>query len=545
MPSGDPRSTTPSLRERIVSGGRYFNPSHQHSARSAALLVMFAVLLSRVIGYLREAYIAYAFGAGPQTDAYVAAFTLPDWLNYLVAGGTASITFISIFTRYAADKREAEANRAFSTVITIMTAVLGVGIALAEIFATPILRIYFRDFSPEQLRLCVHLTRILLPTQVFFYVGGVASAVLLSKRLFLWPAFGGVFYNLFIILGGVALASRVGIASLAYGALIGGIVGPFLLNVMATARTGMGYQVSFDARDEGFREWVRLSIPLMLGVSLVAADDWIMRYFANGLAGDITRLNYAKRLLAVPIAVLGQAVGQATLPFFAKLYGEKKIQQFSALVNNAVYRTAALSLIVSTWMMAAALPIVDLVYRRGRFDLADSQETAIFFFWFSVSLALWSAQGLYARAFYAAGDTLTPMVAGTIVTVASLPVYAWFFHRWLATGLTIASDLGIFAHTVVLVTLLHRKRLVPLGDLPWREFTKALIIAALAGWLAYLVGRTIALDGSRRADLESLALISVTWAGAVTAGLWLTKSSLLRDIRVTGRSSASPELRSQ
>src|SRR5581483_247740 len=83
---------------------RALRPSHQHSAFSATLLLMAAVMASRVIGYVREAYIAYAFGAGPQTDAYVAAFTLPDWLNYLVAGGTASITFISIFTRYLSQK---------------------------------------------------------------------------------------------------------------------------------------------------------------------------------------------------------------------------------------------------------------------------------------------------------------------------------------------------------------------------------------------------------------------------------------------------------
>ncbi len=71
---------------------RFFRPSHQHTAFSATLLLMTAITLSRVIGYLREAYIAYAFGAGTQTDTYVAAFTLPDWLNYIVAGGTASIT---------------------------------------------------------------------------------------------------------------------------------------------------------------------------------------------------------------------------------------------------------------------------------------------------------------------------------------------------------------------------------------------------------------------------------------------------------------------
>src|SRR5437660_8924102 len=109
---------------------RFFRPSHQHTAFSATLLLMGTVMLSRVIGYLREAYIAYAFGAGPQTDAYVAAFTLPDWLNYLVAGGTASITFISIFTRYTAEGREDEARRAFSTVVTVMTAVLVAGIVL-------------------------------------------------------------------------------------------------------------------------------------------------------------------------------------------------------------------------------------------------------------------------------------------------------------------------------------------------------------------------------------------------------------------------------
>ena len=103
---------------------RFLRPSHQHSAFSATLLLMSAVMLSRVIGYVREAYIAYAFGAGPATDAYVAGFTIPDWLNYLVAGGTASITFVSIYTRFLAENKEAEAQKTFSVIITVMTAVL-------------------------------------------------------------------------------------------------------------------------------------------------------------------------------------------------------------------------------------------------------------------------------------------------------------------------------------------------------------------------------------------------------------------------------------
>src|SRR5499425_1148338 len=113
---------------------RILRPSHQHTAFSATVLLMSTVMLSRVIGYLREAYIAYAFGAGQQTDAYVAAFTLPDWLNYIVAGGAASITFISIYTRFLAEKRTEDAQKTFSIIITVMTAVLIAGTIIAEIF---------------------------------------------------------------------------------------------------------------------------------------------------------------------------------------------------------------------------------------------------------------------------------------------------------------------------------------------------------------------------------------------------------------------------
>src|SRR5579871_7039459 len=390
---------------------RLFRPSHQHTAFSATLLLISAVMLSRVIGYARDAYIAWAYGAGGATDAYVAAFTLPDFLNYIVAGGAASITFISIYTRFIAEKRDADAQKTFSIIITVMTAVLLAGTVVMEIFTPQFVRWFVKGFTPDKIALCTYLTRILLPAQIFFYVGGVVSAVLLSHRLFLLPAFGPILYNVFIILGGVIGGRHFGIQSLAYGALIGSFAGPFLASVIGAARIGTGYRPSFDISNPAFREWVRLSIPLMLGVSLVTADDWILRHYASSGIGDITRLNYAKRLFAVPIAVLGQATGQASLPFFARLFNEKRLKEFAATVNDSVYRVAAASFLASGWMMAAAFPLIDLVYRRGRFLLSDTQTTAIYFFWFSLSLALWSAQGLYARAFYAAGDTLTPMAA--------------------------------------------------------------------------------------------------------------------------------------
>src|SRR6267142_1936832 len=458
---------------------RILRPSHQHSAFSATVLLMATVMLSRLIGYVREAYIAYAFGAGGQTDAYVAAFTLPDWLNYILAGGTASITFISIYTRFLAEKREADAQKTFSVIVTVMTTVFLVGILAAEVFTPLFVGWMFHGFSAEQMRLCVSLTRILLPAQIFFYVGGVVGAVLLSHRMFLFPS----------------------------------------------------YQPSFELNNTAFREWVRLSIPLMLGVSLVTADDWILRYFASSGIGDIARLNYAKRLFAVPIAILGQATGQASLPFFSRLFGEKKFEEFADTVNGAVYRIAAASLLLTGLMMAVALPLIDLVYRRGRFTFADSEATAIYFFWFSLSLALWAAQALYARAFYASGNTVTPMVATTLITLASLPVYSFLFRTLSVTGLAIASDIGIAANALAIALLLHARGMVSLAGMNWKELGKAALIGAASGWVSFEVTQIVALDGSRRADLLALALGTLTWAGAVAAGLWLLRSQLPGDLR--------------
>jgi putative peptidoglycan lipid II flippase len=393
----------------------------------------------------------------------------------------------------------------------------------------------FHGFSPAQIDLTVHLTRILLPAQIFFYVGGVVSAVLLSHRLFLFPAFGPLLYNLLIILGGAIGGRRFGIASLAYGALAGSIVGPFLASVLGAVRIGTGYRPSFDVSNPAFREWVRLSIPLMLGVSLVTADDWILRHYASSGIGDIARLNYAKRLFAVPIAVLGQATGQASLPFFARLFNEKRLKEFATTVNDSVYRVAAASFLATGWMMAAAFPLIDLVYRRGRFMISDTQTTAVYFFWFSLSLALWSAQGLYARAFYAAGDTLTPMVAVTVITSASLPLYSLLFHKYGVVGLAFASDVGIGANLFALAFLLHYRKMVSLRTLRWGELGKSGLTAVVAGVISLGVAKSMApflsSHGTRVADLLQLALISVTWGAATAVGLWLLKSQLPNDLR--------------
>jgi peptidoglycan biosynthesis protein MviN/MurJ (putative lipid II flippase) len=134
------------------------------------------------------------------------------------------------------------------------------------------------------------------------------------------------------------------------------------------------------------------------------------------------------------------------------------------------------------------------------------------------------------------------MVASTIIVVASLPVYKQMFHTFDVAGLAMASDIGIFMHTVVLAWLLHRRKMVLLDELPWPELIKALVTAILAAVISYVVAGRVIVSGSRMADLAALALISATWLATVALGLWLTKSSLSQDLRPKNRKRIPAEM---
>ena len=503
------------------------------------MLLISALCVSRLLGYVREAYVAGMFGAGANTDAYVAAFTLPDTFSCMLAAGSVGITVTSILARYRAENREEVAQQGIAVMMTVMLVILAVGIVVLELTASKIESYMFPNFTPGQLELCARITRILLPGKIFYYFGGVYAAVLLSRRWFLVPSTVPVLYNVCIILSGILAAQRFGIMSLAFGAVSGLFLGPFFLNVICARRTGFHFRPSLDIHNPAFREWLRLSVPLGLGVSILMADSLYQRYFASGSPGDISRLYYARQLFTVPLGILGQTAGQASLPFFARLFGEKRSQEFGATVNKTVTGVFTLSILCTAWFMASALPVVDLVYRRGRFGFPDSQQTALYLLCFSLALGFWAIQVLYARAFFATGDSLTPMVASTMVTVAAFPIYAVMFRMFSIIGLVIASDIAIVLDTTVLAVLLHRRRLVRLTELCWREIAKVIAIASLAGVTAWGASHAIPLHGSRKDDLVALGLISLAWGGTALLGIWLTGSQLLDYLKPARRKVSS------
>ncbi|MGC9199133.1 MAG: murein biosynthesis integral membrane protein MurJ [Acidobacteriaceae bacterium] len=510
-----------------------------HTVGSAAVLLMLSSFGSGLLALVRIKYVNYLFGAGAAQDAYRAAFKLPDLLSYFLTGGAVAISLITILNRYRERGDEEGADHALSVVVTTMSVVLVCGVLLCEVFAPEYVWLANAGFRSDPLRahLCTALTRLILPAQLFFFIGSCMSSRLQVRKIFIYQAAAPLVYNAGIILGAVVLHRRIGVYSLAVGVLAGVACGSLLLNSVGAWRTGLRFRPVVGFRDPAFLEWFRLTLPLMIGVSLVMFDGFFLNYFASIDRGGITLIGNAKDLFNAPFNVIGPAAGAASLPFFTALFQQRRAYEFSTSVGRSVSRLFAAGMLVSAWMIALAPWLLNL-FKGGRFNRADVLSVTELFQIFSITLAVWAVQGIYARAFYAASDTTTPAVTGTLITILSIPMYWALFHSLGLTGLAIASDLGMLVQTATLAVLLHRKRLVSLGHLEFSELGRALAAAvagfaaaygcahALAGVLAH--GRPgVAVGGeSHGAALVVIAAGSLAWALAALPTLLVTRSKL-------------------
>ena len=469
------------MRSKWARGLGLLRPSHAHTAFTGSVLLAASSLLSSIIGLCRGKFIAWLFGAGSQTDAYNAAFRLPDLMNNFLVGGAVSITFVTLLNRYREQDEEAEGEHVLFTVLNLMTLVLTAATIVLMFFAAPFIRLTNHGFTAEQVALCAHMTRILLPAQIFLFIGSIFSATLQFRKQFLYQAVTPIIYNLCIIGAGILLHRRLGISSLAVGATAGFLLGSFALNALGAARAGVRYRLGIDLHHPGIRLWLGMTLPLMFGFALPFLDQFFTGYYASNLAGDITRLANAKQIFLAPMTMLAQAAGVASLPFFAQIWAKGKHYEFAVGVADSVSRVVALGLLASSAMIALAQPIVGLIFGGGRFTPQDVRQTALFFALYTFSLFLWSAQSIYARSFYAAGVTWLPMLASSIITIVAFPLYSLGYHMFGAAGLALASDAGIALQAITLGVLLHQRRMVSLASLDYEELGRCLSAAAVSG----------------------------------------------------------------
>jgi putative peptidoglycan lipid II flippase len=449
----------------------------------AAALMMSSVFLSRLLGYARDAVIAYRHGATPETDAYFAAFTLPDFLNYLLAGGALSITFIPIFARYVAEGREEDGHRSFSAIATVMGIVMLFFIILGEFLAERLVPIIAPGFPPEQAATAARLTRIVLPAQAFFYLGGLLMAVQYAKNRFFLPALAPLVYNAGIIIGGLALGPTHGMAGFAWGVLAGSFVGNFVIQAVGAYRAGLSFAPRIDLSDPGLREFVRLSIPIMLGFSLVVVDEWMTRIFGSFLiAGAITWLNNARRLMQVPIGVFGQASGVASYPFLSALAARGERQAMWDTLSLTLRWVFFVACFAAAAIGVLSREVVLVVFKRGAFSIEDTLNTAAALAVFSVGIPFWCMQTIVARGFYALKDMWTPTLVGTGAWLCALPAYYLLTQKMGVRGLALASTAGILLHAVALYGILMAKTVGRRGIPEIREYAKLAASAAVAAY---------------------------------------------------------------
>ncbi len=392
-------------------------PKPSSIARATGLM-MATVLLSRILGVARDAIISHYFGRGPQTDAYNAAFTVPDLLFYLLQSGALSSTIVPILTEFRQQGKDKAADKTVSTVASAIFVFIGLLICIMWINARPLTVWLNPGFDDARIALAVPLTRVLLPAQMFFFLGGLMMGVLYSRQQFHIPALGPVIYNSGIIVGGVVLRHWLGIHGLVWGAIAGAFVGNFFIPFVAVRRLGVHLRPCFELTNPAVMKVWRMLLPIGLGVSLPNIDQIVNKAFASYLGtGDTTAIMAAYRLMLLPIGVFAQAMALAVFPTLSAQAAEKNLPAMRKTMNQSLRNILFLTVPASALMFLLAEPIVTLLLQSGKFTHADTLVTAAALRSLSLGIFAWSCQSLLTRGFYALQNSKIPVISGAIVSV--------------------------------------------------------------------------------------------------------------------------------
>ncbi|MGC8861589.1 MAG: murein biosynthesis integral membrane protein MurJ [Armatimonadota bacterium] len=489
----------------------------QRTVARAAGLMMAAILASRLLGLIREMLIARQFGLTGLVSAYTVSFNLPDLLYFFLSSGALSGAFIPVFTERLQTGRTKEAWEIFSIVACFMGLVLTAAIALSEVFTAPLVRSLAAPgyaSNRELFGLIVHLTRIILPCQLFFFLGGLMMGTLESRQDFRARAAGPVIYNLGIIFGVLVLSRWFSIVGLAWGAMIGAFAGNIGYTFYCLRRAGFEFYPSLHLRHPGVKRVAALALPVILGLSLPQIDVIINRWFAT-FVSDIApaALNYANRLMQVPLGVFAQAAGTAILPTLSAYAAKRATDDLRAGVSFGLRVILAVNIPASIFMMVMADPIVRTAYMSGEFTSDRVGATSAALVWYSAGIFAWAGQAIVARGFFAMQDTLTPVALGSAVTVVFVPLNYILMRVMGHGGLALATSIAACIHLIALTVFLRRR----LGGLEGGRIISSLTkvgaasLAMTAALCAVRFGMTGVVNvGSRKgAALEVLAAMVI------------------------------------
>jgi putative peptidoglycan lipid II flippase len=460
------------------------NPSLKRSIAIASVIMMTSVLLSRIMGLVREQVLAGYFGTSGEMNAYVASFLIPELLNHVLAGGFLSITFIPIFQKYLVSGEREKSWRVFSNLLTTGSIVLSVLIVACMIFTKEIVGIMGHGAPPE---LTIRLTRIIMPAQLLFYWGAFLMAVQYANNRFFLPAMLPLCYNLGIICVGMLLHRfcHMGVEGFAWGVLIGSFVGNVLMQVPGALRVGMRFRPVVDIKDQNIKQYVLLTLPLILGLGMTFSNELFFRYFGSFLGkGTLASINYSLRTMMIFVGVFGQAAGIASYPFLSRLAAEHRYGEMNNLLNGITRKIAALLIPCCGVMIPLSAQVIAILFQHGRFDAASTAATAPVLAVYLIGAFPFAASTIVMRSYYAEQKMIFPMVTSTIIALASIPCYLGLSTVLGAMGIALASTAAMTVQFIVLYwTWEKRHSFTADFTATFVSFAKVVGIAALAAAL--------------------------------------------------------------
>jgi putative peptidoglycan lipid II flippase len=487
----------------------------------AAGLVSGLTLVSRVLGLVREVVFAALLGAGLHADAFRIAFRIPNLLRDLFAEGALSAAFVPTYARAIARDGRSGAFVLANRVLTLLALLLGGLVVLGVVFAEPIVAVLAPGFAqvPGKTELTILLTRIMMPFLPLVSLAALAMGMLNAEERFAVPAFAPAMFNVMAIGWGLALwAAGLPLEHVVLGWSLGTLLGgfaQFVVQVPALRGLGWRFRAEWAPGDPNLRRIAGLMAPATLGLAAVQINLFVNAIFASTVPGAVSWLDYAFRLLYLPIGLFGVALGTVATAGLARRAAEDDMEGLRTTLRQSLAMLVYLTLPATVGLMVLRVPIVRLLYERGRFGPADTEATAAALLLYAAGLVGYTGVKVLAPAFYSLHRPRVPLVASALAVGTNLLVVLLLFPTVGFLAVALGTALGSLLNAGLLAVRFEH---AVGGLVGWRTLRATLpmgLAAAVMGAVVWFAAETL----ERAYGTRTLGANLVTGLGPVLVGI--------------------------
>ncbi len=489
--------------------------STNKSIAKSASVIGFATLCSRILGFIRDIVIARLFGIYVYAQAFVIAFKIPNLFRDLVGEGAANAALVPVFSEYKLKHTEEEfwelANVVLNLLLVIVTAITVLGI----IFSPLIVRLIAPGFisDPQKLEITVRLNRTIFPYILLISLAAYAMGILNSLRHFSVPAFAPCLLNVSIIV--FALIFGESVKGLALGVLVGGVL-QLVIQIPVLYKKGFRPHLFRRFKHPEAKTIGRLMVPRLFSSSIYQLNNFVDSIFGSlaGIVGEggVAVLYYAYRLVLFPLGIFSNALSQAILPTFSTQVLEDSHDNLKKTLSFGLRATFFVMLPASIGFMVLAHPIIQTLFRGGKFDAYSAVQTADVLIFYSIGLFAYGATKILQSCFFALKDTKTPAKIAFVALIVNIILNSILMFPMKLAGLALATSIsGI--NTFLILFFLLRKKIHGFGiKVIIISFSRILLASMGMGLVCWAISKNIAFDGGGLAKLFNLSL-------SITSGL--------------------------